>query len=135
MRFSYQKDVFSEIVQRNRRRVPAAEARVEGHFTLEDQQPRNSCPVMHSKPSYCYNGDRLTDVDAVQRITDVPRLPHVEEFAVDLETTHAAAEAGLDSRHVTDERQVTVSAKKHRHRSPRSVLFNTAFHNDARFHI
>jgi len=33
--------VFSEIVGKNRRRVPAAEARVEGHSTVEDRQPRN----------------------------------------------------------------------------------------------
>ena len=34
--------MFSEIVRKNRRRVPAAEARVEGHSTVEDRQPRNS---------------------------------------------------------------------------------------------
>ena len=35
--------MFSEIVWKNRGRVPAAEDRVGGHSTTEDRQPRNSC--------------------------------------------------------------------------------------------
>ena len=75
----------------------------------------------------CYDGDCLTDVDAVQRIADVRRFPHVEEFRVELETTYAAAEANVDSCHISDERQITVSAKKHCCPSSPSTLCNMTF--------
>jgi len=42
-RFSRQRDVFSKIVWKNRRQVPAAAVRVEDLSTVEDRLPRNSC--------------------------------------------------------------------------------------------
>ena len=35
--------MFSEIVEKSRKRVPVVEARVEGRSTVQDRQPRNSC--------------------------------------------------------------------------------------------